>query len=180
MYPWYNDPSWLEAIGTVSAVIITLSILIGSKILNYLSSPNIKASRPVMAYHKPPQLDGSKRGRISITWEIQNHPRLFLFGGIAINVITKYWFDKKEIKDYQEWTHVGNTGTPPILPKNKKWTQFTIFDGELEDTEYILHLVFYQTGFKDKDREDVIAHSKLTIPWPPHRADGKPTIRKNK
>ena len=55
-----------------------------------------------------------------------------------------------------------------ILPKKENWTQITgPLVGELEETEYILILVFYQTGLKDKDREHVIGHAKFTIPWSP-------------
>ena len=148
-----------EAIGTVSAVVLTLLILTGSKILNYLSSPNIKASKPEICYHEPQQ--GDIRGRISLTWHIQNKPRLFFFGGIAVNVLTKYWLDKKE---HEGWKYSGNIEPLPILPINEKWIQYKIFYADqLEDAEYILILVFYQTGLKDKDREDVIGHSKLTI-----------------
>ena len=94
MYTWYYDPSWWEAIGTVSAVIITLIFIMGSKLRNYLYSPNITASDPDISYNRPQSHTGT-RGSILLSWKIHNKPRLLLFGGIAVNVITRFWFDAR-------------------------------------------------------------------------------------
>lgn len=151
-----------EAIGTVSAVVFTIIILLLSTIRNYIFSPNITASQPKISYD-PPQEHTGRRGRIQLKWTIHNKPRLRFLGGIAVNIVTRYWFDKKE---HEGWTFSGNISTPPILPKNETWVQKTKnLEGELEETEYTLILVFYQLGLKDKNREEVIGHAEFPIPY---------------
>lgn len=153
-----------EAIGTVLAVGITLLVLLGSKILNYFYSPDIKASEPDIKY-TPPQEHTGTRGKIQLSWKIHNYPKHLYFGKMAVNVITRFWFDKKE---HEGWTYSGRVGPLPILPKNENWTQHTKeLKGELEPTEYKLILVFYQVGLTDREREKVIGHEEYNISWSP-------------
>jgi len=160
-YPEIVWTAW-EAIGTVSAVIFTLIILFIQKMRAYLFSPNITASDPQIKYQRPQSHTG-RRGTIQLNWNIQNKTRLHFFGSIAVNVITRYWFDKKE---HEGWTYSGNIRPLPILPKTEKWKQHTEhLEGEIEETEYTLILVFYQTSLKEKDREDVIGYAEFDIPY---------------
>ena len=153
----------LEAFGTISVAVLALLAIFNNIIINYLKMPKIEATKPEITYQGP--RNKGERGTIQITWQIHNEPRIKFFGDHSVNLITRYWFDKKE---HEGWTYSGSIDELPILPKNEKWSQSTgMLTGELEEREYIIFVVFYQADLKNKESEKVIGHSNFILKWPP-------------
>ena len=138
-----------EAIGTVLAVIIVLSI--PQKMKNILYRPRLSVRFCDVSYSANTLIDSYQtniEGMIQIRWFVENNDLFGVFGKDAINVTTTVWMSSK---DQDLWAYQGDAPLLRILPRNEDWMGTMSFDGrDPEEGNYEIQLLFSMEGFESK------------------------------
>lgn len=175
-YPEIVWAAW-EAIGTVTAVGLTLAVLLVNRFSSILYCPNINASDfnlqlihvlDHMEFTGIGSLESSKIPirvqKIKITWRIKNKPRYLLFGAHAFNVDTHIWFDKK---GDHIWAFNKTIDPVIILPIGDSWIQEARFQSDqLEPGDYEIFLHF-------SSEKRVIGKKKIILTYDPPAEEEK-------
>lgn len=109
-----------EAIGTVSAVCLTLLLLLGNRILKELRKPHIKTKIQDWKYIEP-KLNEKMKGRLGqfeFSLLVKNACYLWLFGDDIFNLKILWWLDTKE---EGMWTYQNILEPIGYIPKNETW-----------------------------------------------------------
>lgn len=132
LYLGQPDIVWTawEAIGTISAVFLTMFLLLGNRLIKALCKPHIRTVIQDWKYIQPKfnekmegpfgpsELVDGRFGHFEFSLFVKNARYLWVFGDEVFNLVILWWLDTKE---EGKWTYQGSIESISYIPTNESW-----------------------------------------------------------